>query len=81
MFHTQGCGHFFQSAETDEGRVFTHFFHLFTVFNVDVGRSVFLVMFDGEAIAGRRAFAAQTLHFRSDDMDTELTEAAVTFDD
>ena len=46
--------------------VCTHFFNLLTVFYVDVSRGVLLIMLDCKAIAKRRTFAAESLHFRPD---------------
>ena len=64
MFHAEHFRNSRQSLELYYTAVCTHFFNLLSVFYVYVRWSVFLVILDCKAIAGRRTFAAESLHFR-----------------
>ena len=80
MLHTQGLGHLVQLLELDDGGVLAHFLYLFAILDVDVGGSIFLVMLYGEAISRRRAFAAQSVHLRANDIYAQFAQVAVLFD-
>lgn len=68
MLVAEGAFYGVEFLELDDFGIRSHFFDLFTVFDVDVGGGVFLVVFDGEAVARRRALAAEALHFGADDV-------------
>ena len=71
MLHAECLGHGWQTLELDDGAVFAHRFNLFAILDVDVCRLVLLVVFDGEAVAGRRTLATESLHLGADDVDAQ----------
>ena len=44
MLHTEGLGNSMQMLELDDGAIFAHLFHLFTILYVDIRWRVLLVM-------------------------------------
>ncbi len=81
VLHAEGTGHGGQALELDDGAVFAHLLHLFTILDVDVRRCVLLVVLHGEAVARRRTLAAEALHFGTDLLDTQWTDGGEVGDD
>ena len=65
MLHAQCFGNSRKSFELDKVRVGKHFLDLLAVLNVNILRTVFLVVVNGEAITRLRAFAAGRRHCRT----------------
>ena len=77
MLHAKSLGHGGKALELDDGTILTHLLHLFTILYVDIGRFVFTVVLNGEAVARRRTLAAEALHLGCNLVDAHRPDGGI----
>ena len=79
MCHTQSTRNLRQPLKLNNGTVLPHFFHLLTIFDIDISGRILLVVFYREAIARHGATTTQSVHLRTDYIDAQWAEILPTF--